>query len=214
MAIGNAPQPGMAQCSVTGKFVPEDELVTIQGQRVCAEGKAILLERLKSGETMPGELEKPTVIRRFGSIFLDGLLIGVPSAIASGVLAAGTPEDQLPVTLGIVTLVSTAVAVLYFGAMHASRGQTVGKMAGKIVVVNNSDGSKISAGTAYIRALAYSGPSFITGLAYFTNNDSALLIANGFVSIYGIANILFALFDRSRQRSLHDRIAGTRVVNK
>ncbi|MHB1767122.1 MAG: hypothetical protein ACYCUV_04630 [Phycisphaerae bacterium] len=44
------PEPGMGRCSVTGKWVPEDALVTFQGQLVCAEGKQILLDRLRIGE--------------------------------------------------------------------------------------------------------------------------------------------------------------------
>ena len=45
------PQPatGMGRCSVTGKAYPEDELVTFQGQLVSAEGKQILLDRLRIG---------------------------------------------------------------------------------------------------------------------------------------------------------------------
>jgi hypothetical protein len=50
--------PGMGRCEVTGKLVPEDELVELNGQRVCAEGKAILLERLTSGESA-GENDAP-----------------------------------------------------------------------------------------------------------------------------------------------------------
>jgi len=55
MATELSAPPGMGRCEVTGQVVPEDELVLIHGQRVCAEGKAILLERLKAGEAMPGE---------------------------------------------------------------------------------------------------------------------------------------------------------------
>jgi len=40
---------GMGKCSVTGKSYPEDELVTFQGQLVSAEGKQILLDRLRIG---------------------------------------------------------------------------------------------------------------------------------------------------------------------
>ena len=41
--------PGMGKCSITGKSYPEDELVTFQGQLVSAEGKQILLDRLRIG---------------------------------------------------------------------------------------------------------------------------------------------------------------------
>ena len=36
----------MVQCQMTGRMVPADEVVTIQGYTVGAEGKQILLEKL------------------------------------------------------------------------------------------------------------------------------------------------------------------------
>ena len=208
---GAGPAPGMAQCSVTGKWVPEDEIVTLHGQRVCAEGKAILLERLRSGEAMPGELEKPTILRRFGSIFLDGLIIGIPTAIASAVVTGGRQDAFIPT--GIVTLLSGVVYIVYFGAMHAASGQTLGKKAGKIKVVRDADGGAIDSSMAYIRAIAYAGPNVITGLAYFTQSPGLILVISVVVGLYGLADVIMALVDRARQRSLHDRIAGTRVVD-
>jgi uncharacterized RDD family membrane protein YckC len=207
---GNPASPALAQCSVTGKMVPEDELVTIQGHRVCAEGKAILLERLKSGEALPGESEKPTVLRRFGCIFLDGLIIGVPLAIINAVIARGGAS---PATLGLISLVGNTVNVIYFGQLHGSRGQSVGKMAGKLKVVNNLDGSPITLQTAYVRALAYVGPSYLSGLALVLGNGALIGVASIAVGAYGIINVLMALFDKNRQRALHDRIAGTRVID-
>ncbi len=207
MSTQELDQP-MGQCAVTGKMVPEDELVTIQGQRVCAEGKAILLDRLKAGEGLPGEIEKPTVLRRFGCIFVDGLIIGVPFAILNAILGANQTSIAI---LGVVSLVSTAVQVIYFAQMHAARGQTVGKMAGKLRVVN-LDGTPITLQTAYIRAFAYAGVGFLSGLALALNMPSMVAIVGFIVGGYAIANVLFALFDRGMQRALHDRIAGTRVI--
>jgi uncharacterized RDD family membrane protein YckC len=198
----------MGQCAVTGKMVPEDELVTIQGQRVCAEGKAILLDRLKAGESMPGELERPTILRRFGCIFVDGLIVGLPFAILNAILTRGNPNLML---LGLVTLVSAAVQVVYFGQMHAAGGQTLGKKAGKLRVVN-LDGSPISLQTAYIRALAYAGPGALLGLTEIAGMGVALMAANVIVGVYGLTDVIFALVDQNMQRALHDRIAGTRVI--
>lgn len=209
-----AAAPVMGQCSITGKMVPEDELVTIQGHRVCAEGKAILLERLKSGEAMPGEDERPTVLRRFGCIFLDGLIIGVPFAVLNGVVTAMLGRStSASFVLGLLSLLTTTVQVVYFGQMHGSSGQTLGKKAGKLVVVN-LDGSPISVRTGYIRALAYSGPGYLSGLAMLVGIPGIVLISSVAVGLWGLTDTLLALFDRSMQRSLHDRIAGTRVVEK
>lgn len=205
------PGPGMAQCSVTGKWVPEDEIVTLHGQRVCAEGKAILLERLRSGEAMPGELEKPTVLRRFGSIFLDNLILGIPTGIATVVIIGGRPDAFLPTA--ILTMISSIVYIVYFGAMHASSGQTVGKKAGKIRVVRDADGGAIAPNAAYVRAIAYAGPNFISGLSYLTQSEALIGIISIVVGLYALCDVIFALADRARQRSLHDRIAGTRVID-
>lgn len=202
--------PALGQCSITGKMVPEDELVTIQGHRVCAEGKAILLERLKSGEALPGEREKPTVLRRFGCILLDGLIIGVPFAIINAIVGNG-PGSY--VVVGLVALVSTTVQIVYFGQMHGSGGQTLGKKAGKLVVVN-LDGTPVTPGTAYTRALAYAGPGYLSGVAALAGIPVLVAVAGLIVGVWGLCNTLFALFDRNMQRALHDRIAGTRVVEK
>ncbi len=149
----------MGQCAVTGSIVPEDELVTIQGQRVCAEGKAILLEHLRAGVALPGELERPTVLRRFGCIFVDGIIMGVAGAIiggvAGGAMGVGGTRVGGIAFVATISLLTNTFTLLYFALMHGSRGQTVGKMAGKLVVVN-LDGSPIGMRTAFARALAYS----------------------------------------------------------
>ena len=218
MTVEDIPlSPRMGQCSITGKLVPEDELVTIQGHIVCAEGKAILLERLKSGEMLPGEVETPTFWRRFGCMFIDGLIVGVPTAIATNVIGgAPAPGTFVPagyVAVGVVSLVAVVLEIVYFGQMHGVRGQTVGKMAGKLFVVN-LDGSPVSLKTAYVRAVAYIGPSILSGLAYFTGNLTVVVIAGVVAGAYWLTNVLFALCDRNMQRALHDRIAGTRVIMK
>jgi uncharacterized RDD family membrane protein YckC len=213
-------QPTMGQCAITGKMVPEDELVTIHGQRVCAEGKAILLERLKAGETLPGELERPTIIRRFGCIVLDGIILAVPSFFIGMVFSVGTfatgpgrSQDQAVAMFVIISFVTQTLQLLYFGLLHGSRGQTVGKMAGGIIVVNR-DGSPISMGSAFARSFAYTGIGYLNVIAILVQSPAFVLVAGGLVAVYGLANVLFALLDRNQQRSLHDRLADTRVVMK
>jgi uncharacterized RDD family membrane protein YckC len=215
--LSEAPQ--MGQCSVTGKMVPEDELVTIHGQRVCAEGKAILLQRLKAGEAMPGEMERPPVLRRVGCIFLDMLILGIPFWIIR--VAMGGSLQTLTTTTVVFTLIQAIVQIIYFGQFHANSGQTLGKMAGKIILVNR-DGSPVSVGTAYIRALLYPGPSLLVAwfsivVIFVLPRLMAVSLIGGvniIVGIYFILDSLFALFDRNAQRALHDRIAGTRVILK
>lgn len=212
--------PGMGQCSVTGKIVPQDELVTIHGQQVCAEGKAILLDRLRAGETAPGEQEKPSVWKRFVAIFLDGLIINVPFAILNAVVlgsqttSRGLPGPNANVMAGALALLSAAASLFYFGAMHAAKGQTVGKMAAGLRVVNNDDSTPITSQASYVRAIAYIGPAFLSAIATFTGVLAAVSIAGVVALIWGLVDLIMALVDGDRQRSLHDRIANTRVITK
>jgi uncharacterized RDD family membrane protein YckC len=219
MTMPTSIPPGMGQCEITGNIVPEDELVVLNGQRVCAQGKAILLDRLKAGEAMPGEAERPTVLRRFGCIFLDGMILGVPGVIfnvifSMGAAAAGSARFLI---IGLAQVAIVGISILYFTLMHGTRGQTVGKIAGKLKVVRIDD-KPMDMRTALIRALAYQGAGVISAILLMVTDavPTAMvwlpIVGSSLVGIYGLVNVLFALVDRSQQRALHDRIAGTRVI--
>ncbi len=77
---------------------------------------------------------------------------------------------------------------VYYVALHAALGQTVGKMVMK-VRVERMDGRRLSAGTAIVRYVGY----FVSGMI--------LLVG------YLMAGL------RDDKRALHDLIAGTRVVH-
>jgi len=199
---------------MTGQVVPEDELVLLNGKRVCAEGKAILLEQMKAGEA-PGETERPSDIRRFGCMILDNIILGVPFLILNfavvGVAAAGSTAG-VDLTAGAIQLINSFVAVAYFTLMHGTRSQTLGKMAGKLKVVR-MDGLPMDMTTAFIRALAYTGINLIPAILIFFSLSAIVTIGiNGMIVIYAFVNAIMALVDRANQRTLHDRIAGTRVV--
>jgi len=210
----------LVRCEITGQMVPEDEIVEIDGHRVCAAGKEELLRRLRSGEGLPGEMERPSVLRRFACIFVDGLLLGVVGLLLHFVIL-GTPffnprDQNLRSLLADEAVASTLGVILglaYFTYFHGLRGQTPGKMAGKIKVVN-LDGSPITYSKALVRALFYSGPQLLTPITFFIVLESpgAATAFQVVVGIYAIVNVLCALFDRAQQRALHDRLAGTRVI--
>ncbi len=215
------PQPatGMGRCSVTGKAYPEDELVTFQGQLVSAEGKQILLDRLQTGADTSNEMARPSVLRRFGCIFLDGIVLSLASFIVPLLfLIPFTAPATDPAYTGrriVVDLLLLVVALLYFGLLHGWHGQSVGKMAGKLRVIN-MDGTAISQSTAFARAVAYTAGNIMltiaTIIAVLTHN--LIIIEVGLCASGGwfLADVIFALTDARTQRSLHDRICATRVI--
>ena len=100
----------------------------------------------------------------------------------------GTLSDRAPVVAAAVILAYVLAFVpLYHILLWSWWGQTVGKMAVHIRIVP-SEGGQISSGQAALRLLLY--PASAAPL---------------------LAGVVMALFD-SERRTLHDRIAGTVVV--
>jgi uncharacterized RDD family membrane protein YckC len=220
------PEPEAVQCEITGRWVSADAVVTIQGHRVCAEGKAELLERLRSGELMHGEMERSTVLRRLGALLLDGIIVGAVNLaltlLVLGTLIPGATTPGGPAALGApfaaVQVIGALFTLAYFTILHGTRGQTVGKMAVRIKVVD-ANGAAISMGTALTRALFYQGPGIVAMIimAFAAMNGSAggviaSTAVNGLGSVYIFVSVIVALVDQAQQRTIHDRLAGTRVI--
>lgn len=224
------PRPGMAQCSITKKWFPEDELVTFQGQRVSAEGKQILLDRLLTGAEAPGKLMCPTRWNRLWCICLDWLVIAlcwyvgmvpVVFILVSLLLVRLLHLDFASFAAkGVVMfLLLGTISVGYFTFMHGRKGKSIGKMAGSLRVVN-LDGSPISRLRATARAVAYCGAIFlfvaVLLLMEAWHPTKPHLLAIGLLTfvclIWGLLDIICAVFDARTQRSLHDKISGTRAI--
>ncbi len=217
------PQPGMAQCCVTKKWFPEDEVVIFQGQLVSAEGKQILLDRLRTGAGEPGALARPGVFRRFVCISVDWLIILLLWFLLIAVFAIWVVVP-FHVFRGnrVGALVSysffAGVSLAYFLILHGDVEKSVGKMLGQMRVVR-LDGSRASWKTIVLRSALYPGTVLISGMACLlaglageiSHNLMLELVAVAFV-IWMLADALTALFDTRMQRSLHDRICGTRVI--
>jgi uncharacterized RDD family membrane protein YckC len=178
-------------CEVTGKVFPPEDLVVFQGKRVSAEGKAILLERLKGGLATSNELEKPSIWKRFIGMFADGIVVGIIAMLTAGIIMGivmatvfqgGTEDEVNPSALSsgaivgqlIATVVASILVILYFGIMHGHNGQTYGKRAMKTKVVM-ADGSAIDKSTAYKRAFWFLGPNYLCNIAQL----SLMLVAGG-----------------------------------
>lgn len=220
----------MVLCEITGKEVPADETVVLDGKRVCAEGKAILLERLKSGKS-DDDLLRPRALVRLGAWFLDGLIVGIPPFIACRITesAAGSrlaPAQLLAVTQAI-ELAGIGASLLYVVLMHWHSGQTVGKMACGLKVVNRGDLSPLKGGQALVRGLWHKGSALLAAAAALglvlqwgarggTEQSVSILGLLGLPmmlsSLYLLASAILAAADSSRQLAIHDRLAQTRVV--
>src|SRR6476659_7576900 len=127
---------GLRYCSRCGQAFCPDCLVTIRGTSYCATCKREQLLALSSGVDR-NVLELAGIGRRFGALFLDGLLLSLPVIVISvlGVAIATSSKDFNPLLIQPAMLGVIALYVVYEALMVGSRGQTLGKMAMKIKVV-------------------------------------------------------------------------------
>jgi uncharacterized RDD family membrane protein YckC len=126
-------------------------------------------------------------------------------------------------------IIQSLVWVVYSVTLHARYGQTVGKMATKVRVVNFRTEGKISWAQAWLRdgiplflSLGLVGyevygilsgritPSALENSETF-NNDRVYWLLTGIPGLWFLAEVLTMLTNRKR-RALHDFIAGTVVV--
>lgn len=133
-------------------------------------------------------------IRLFG-MFIDLAIIFVISLVVNLAFGTGTT---------VVRIILPVVGVLYFCGFWTLRGQTPGKMAigAKIVKAN---GSPIGLGRALLRYFVY----FIYISAYSIGLEYTSWVLP--VIVFTVAFFSIAL--SREKRGLHDRIAGTAVIN-
>ena len=118
--------------------------------------------------------------RRFGALILDGILIGIIQGILFAVLAD---------SIGIAYVLGTVIAFGYYVYFEGGpTGQTLGKRALGIRVIDARAGGPIGYGRALVRAIVE--------------------IFSGFVIFIGY---LWMLWDREKQ-TWHDKAAGSVVV--
>jgi uncharacterized RDD family membrane protein YckC len=117
--------------------------------------------------------------RRFAAIFIDGLILGIVETIAMA--AIGSPGAGYAVS----TLIGWAYGTLLEGG---PRGQTVGKMALGIRVIDFNAGGSIGYGRALVRQVVKAISGIVVALGY-----------------------LWMLWDREKQ-TWHDKAANDVVV--
>lgn len=191
----------LTRCSRCAETFCPDCIVEIGGLPYCLDCKTESMRDLRSG--VPSlELDMATIGRRFGAIFLDGLILMVPFVVLVfflfvplGLIQEGGGDPNIPTFVAMFSniLVSIFAAFAYFvyeGLMLQAGGQTVGKKAMRIKVVT-AEGGDITRGQAWGRAVSRQLLSLVPCL--------------------GLIDDLVA-FGKDRT-AIHDMMAKTRVVN-
>ena len=182
---------GVRRCARCGGTYCSQCLVTIQNQPFCATCKTEQLMDVRSGVDRT-RLVYGGFWARFGAQIIDGIIQVIPSyAILFAVMIyagflSGKPEPSPVIFLAYIPFY--AFPILYEGLMLSMKnGQTVGKMALRLRVVR-PDGSSISTGQAWGRAVM------------------RLILGCMFIVDY------IPYFFTDEKTTLHDMVAGTRVV--
>lgn len=205
---------GLVRCEITGKMVSPDDAVEFQGRLVSAEGKEILLERLRNNEGRgpAGEPRRPSFWRRLLCSLLDTAILGVILGALVAVLDlpdSSIFDDDFAVRGYPGFLLRVACTFFYAAYMHGKYGQTLGKMIGGYRVANR-DGTAITWPTAFVRAFWSDGYDLAFSIVVVLRPDLEWIWL--FSLLYGLVNCLALVADTGYNRALHDRLAGTRVV--
>jgi uncharacterized RDD family membrane protein YckC len=164
--------------------------------------------RTPAGATLAQAVGYAEWWQRAVALFLDGVIVGIPSVIIMAIANVGTfsgsaiTRDQFgdpqlnssAITRLLVSLlIVSVIGILYRTFLEGgSRGQTVGKMVMKIAVKDAETGGPIGYGRAFARWLIAS----ILWIAFY---------------LPGIIDLLFPLWDQKRQ-TLHDKAVRSVVL--
>jgi uncharacterized RDD family membrane protein YckC len=191
-AIAN--RGNVVACSECGQVLPEEETVRYGNASVCANCKPVFVQRLRQGVASTGALHYAGFWIRAGAYIVDALILLVVNLALSFVVGAMTAGIDVETEPGaflavqfLLMLLQLALGAGYEVWFLGRFGATPGKMACGLRVVT-SDGGRIS----YLRAFG----------RYLGKIVSFLIFGIGF---------LMAAFDPEK-RTLHDRMADTRVV--
>jgi uncharacterized RDD family membrane protein YckC len=164
------------------------------------------------------DVKYKTFWRRFGAALVDTLVV-LPLEI--GLLWALQGLKSAPL-LALVYSVHATYCLVYSVVLHGRYGQTVGKMATRVKVVDLSQGP-IGMRRALLRDSPWIGLAVADAVC-----GSMLILREGHIDLFGsnsgvlrvltLASILWTLAEfltmmtNRRRRAIHDWIAGTLVV--
>ncbi len=131
---------------------------------------------------------------RLAAVIIDGLIIGIPVLIL-WIVAFASGDDEASLGLLLAGLVILIVIFVIQMVLLGTRGQTIGKIAMKVRIVDAQTGDH--PGWARLVLLRTIVNSILSGIFVVGN-------------IYWIVDSLFIF--RADHRTIHDLYSGTRVV--
>ena len=145
-------------------------------------------------EPAAGVIAEPS--QRLVARLVDTLIVGVPVATVAAELFPRTTAQTVvaPIGFAVVFLVYEAVQLGLWG-------RTVGKRLTGLAVVS-ADGEPLRPGRALGRAAIYALPAAARPVP----------VLNVFAAIFWLADVGL-LFEGERRQTLHDRVAGTLVID-
>jgi uncharacterized RDD family membrane protein YckC len=182
---------GVRRCARCGTPFCPDCLVELSGRPYCGNCKSEQLLDVRSGVDR-SIVQYSTILRRFGAVFLDGLLVVIPMYAVIGLVVfmpISRGEQVNPMLINLISIPFALLSLVYEGLMlQYKNGQTLGKMALKVRVVR-PDGSPITTGQAWGRVVMRT----VLGCLWIVDYIPA--------------------FFTPEKTTLHDMIASTRVVD-
>ena len=199
-------EPVMAVCQITGKTVALEDSVEFRGFIVSTEGKRILLQRLLYGDPINlNIMVKPSTWRRILATLIDNLIFIVLYALLMLLLSFTVRLFMLPSVVAVFFVINVALLrSFYYFFFEGSSGATAGKWILRMRVVKK-DGMPLTSWTSLKRTFfSNTLPMFVT-----------LFGVVGWILVGGYyLTSVIAMSVEKDGSSLHDAIAGTRVVMK
>ena len=177
-------------CAECGRVFPAGEMVPYGDLHVCAACKPVFFQRVKEGAPLPGTVAYGGFWIRFAAKFLDGIILGVVSAVIATVngilIQAASPEMALSMMM-LNWVIGMALGIAYATFFVGRFAATPGKMACGLRIIL-ADGGRVT----YMRAFG----------RFFAEYLSMIILYIGYI---------MAAFD-DEKRTLHDRVCDTRVI--
>ena len=187
-----APATSAVACTECGKTFPESDLLPHHSARVCAACKPLFVQKLREGVPVLSDLVYAPFGVRVSAWLVDYLILMIANIglmlAATGTVGFNPDAGFVGLGLwGLSSFLGFAIQIGYKIYFHGRYGATPGKMLAGIRVVS-PDGSPITYGKAGLRWIS----EIVSGLTCYIG-------------------YLMPIFDEEG-RSLHDRLANTRVV--